>query len=198
MDKEKLIEIIRVIKRDFIHSAIESIKANERMREEEQKFPTITNFNIKNVDNLSLLCRNIFFIKKWYDDATPIQNRHSRTLGYELELFGSLILTGYDLHLYDPLSKEDNDKENSDENSNKEKSDNQEVILENSIINKETENILLLFFAIYKHLKNCKDADMGVLECCQNLQSQFKSISCVSNLSYYEWFMSFFSRKKKI
>jgi hypothetical protein len=197
MDKEKLIEIIKVIKRDFIHSAIESIKANERVREEDKKFPTISNFNIKNIDNLSLLCRNIFYMKKWYDDATPFENRHNRTLTYEYELLGGLILAGYELDLYDPLSKEDNNKENSDENFNKEKLDNQVVNLENSIINKETENILLLFISIYKHLKNCKDANMGTLECCEILQGQFNSISCISNISYYDWFMSFFSRKKK-
>lgn len=185
MDKDTLINIIKVIKKDFIDSAIESRKTDERFKEEEKKYPTLSNFNI---NNLSLLSRNICYMKKWYDDTTPIQNRHSRTLTYEYELLGGLILSGYDLHLYDPLSKEDNDKE---------KSDNQEVILENSIINKETENILLLFFTIYRHLKNCKAVDMGVLECCQNLQVQFNRISCVSNMSYYEWFMSFFLKKKK-
>ena len=198
MDKEKLIEIIKVIKRDFIHSAIKSIKANESNREEDKRFPTISNFNIKNIDNLSLLCRNIFFIKKWFNDSTPIANRHSRTLGYELELLGSLILAGYDLNLYDPLSKEDNDKENSDENSSKEKPDNQLVNLENSIINKETENIILLFFLIYKHLKNCKDAEMTMLECCQNLQGQFNSISCVSKMSYYDWFIKALFKYRKL
>ena len=105
MEIDKLIEIIKVMKRDFIDGAIESRKADGRFKEEDKKYPTITNFNI---NNLSLLSRNICYMKKWYDDATPLENRHSRTLTYEYELLGGLILAGYDLHLYDPLSKEDN------------------------------------------------------------------------------------------
>ena len=185
MDTENLIKTIEFIHKDFIHSAIESVKADEREKEENKRLATISNFNIKNIDNLSLLCRNKLYMKKYYDDATPVENRHNRTLGNN-ELVGAFILSSYELDLYNPLSK---DEENSD---------NQGIIIENSILNIETQNFLNLFLSIFTTLEICKKNNINLEECCIMLQQQYKSNSCVYNLShYYNWFINLFSRKKK-
>ena len=194
MDKENLIELIEVIHKDFITSALQSVKDDILVKEENKRFPNLYTFNINNIDNFSLLCRNKFFMKKFYDESTPSEKKHDRTLGNEYELLGSYILCCYELDLYNPLLNEDSDKKDFD----KEDSDNkEEVLLENSILNTETVNFINLFMNIFNTLKACNKNKIKLIECCHMLRDQYNSISCISNISFYDWFMSLFSRKKK-
>jgi hypothetical protein len=172
-------DFISIIK--FIHDnlIVDAIKSEERLQ-----FPNLSNFNLKNLENTSVICKNKLIMKKFYNEATPEVNRHNRTLGSEIELVGSYILTCYELNLFVPNEDDKNDE-------------GYEYVSDTFIIDKETQNLINLYFFIYKTIKGCNEKKMSLLDCCEILKSIFDKISCKfdksdkSDQSLFSWLMSY-------
>jgi hypothetical protein len=175
-------EFISIIK--FIHDnlIVDAIKSEER-----HQFPNLSHFNLKNLENSSAICRNKLIMKKFYYEATPEGKRHNRTLGSEIELVGSYILTCYELKLFVPNEDDKNDE-------------GYEYISDSFIIDKETENLINLYFNIYTTIKSCNQKKMSLLDCCEILKMTYDKISCnfdksdksdKPDKSLFSWLMSY-------
>ncbi len=175
-------EFISLIK--FIHNnlIVDAIKSDER-----NQYPNLSHFNLKNLENLSVICKNKLIMQKFYNEATPEENRHNRTFGSERELFGSYILTCYELNLFVPNDDDKND-------------DDFKYISDSFIIDSETVNLITLYILIYNTIKSCNQKKMSLLDCCEILKSTYDKISCKfdkseksdkSDKSLFSWLMSY-------
>ncbi len=172
-------EFISLIK--FIHDnlIVDAIRSEERLQ-----FPNLSHFNLKNLENASVICKNKLIMQKFYYQATPEVNRHDRTFGSERELFGSYILTCYELNLFVPNEDDKNDE-------------GYEYVSDTFIIDSETENFITLYLVIYNTIKSCKGKKMSLQDCCEILKSTYDKISCKfdksekSDKSLFSWLMSY-------
>jgi hypothetical protein len=180
--ENKLISIIKFIHENLIFDAIKSVQEDTFVPEKNKQFPILSSFNLTNINNISLICRNKLFMKKYYDESTSDTNKHGRTLGNEFELLGSYILSCYELNLYIPNEDEQNEEDF-------------KYISNSNIIDDKTQNLINLYSNLYKTINRCNEYKMPLGDCCLTLKDQYDKISCKFKIPFFSWLMSFFSFK---